>query len=69
LKGSGPEMRYQQIMKPVFPVNAVGLELTNDGEIDTLYLPAFCQVNKEPLKIVRRRFPDGRVSWFEEVKF
>jgi len=61
-------MKYQQIIEPVFPVNAIGLKLTNEGEIDILYIPSSWEVNEKAFKIVRRRFPDGRVSWFEEVR-
>jgi len=61
-------MNYQEIIAPVFPLNPVGLNLTNEGEVDILYIPSAGDYQDHTLKIIRRRFPDGRVKWFEEVR-
>lgn len=62
-------MNYQQIIAPVFPLNPVGLQLTNEGDIDVFYLPSSGDNCDHSSKIIRRRFADGSVKWFEEVQF
>jgi len=61
-------MNYQEIIPPVYPIRRIGLNFTNDGEIEVFYILSPGVYNHHTLKIIRRRFPDGRVSWFEEVK-
>lgn len=61
--------RLQETMKPVFPVDRVGLVFTDEGVIDVLHISSDQHeaLGEDISKIIRRRFPDGNVKWFEEV--
>ena len=63
-------MELQEILIPTFQIKKVGATFTNEGEIDLVYISspkAGCE-ERQVLHIVERRYPSGRVRWFEEVK-
>lgn len=62
-------MILQKIIEPVFPIIKVGVLFTDKGEIDVLFCCHGNEFCSESVTIIKRRYPDGSVSWFEEVLF
>ncbi len=60
-------MNYQEILEPVFPLNFIRFYFTNEGEIDFLFSTLSHFQDDPKSEIVRRRFPNGSIKWFELV--
>jgi len=60
-------MDLQMILQPVYPIFYMGAGFTNNGEIDLFFVSADRDQGnfKQPI-IIKRRFPDGSVKWFEK---
>ena len=59
-------IREQEILVPTFNIIPLGVPcFNNEGVIDTYY--SLSGKSSDSLKIIRRRYPDGSVNWFEQM--